>query len=181
MKKFILTGIVVYCSATLLAQTKTTQALQAQFKDNTTSLFFYKNTIRMWNQTDNKDLEAMVKDIEKMKFLMIRKSSKVFGLTEYKKLKSDYQKEDYESVMTSRYQGKNFDVLFKEKGWSSAGTVLLVNDSTNLYVLDIIGTIDVNKVGQFFSAMENNTDIGKTIRDFGRRDKDKQDEEKTNH
>ena len=118
MKKFILTGIVVYCSATLLAQTKTTQALQAQFKDNTTSLFFYKNTIRMWNQTDNKDLEAMVKDIEKMKFLMIRKSSKVFGLTEYKKLKSDYQKEDYESVMTSRYQGKNFDVLFKEKGWS---------------------------------------------------------------
>lgn len=181
MKKFILAGAVIFYSAVLVAQTKTTQALQAQFKDNTTALFFYKNTIRMWNQTDNKELEDMVKDIEKMKFLMIRKSSKPFGKTEYSKLKSDYGKEDYESVMTSRYQGRNFDVLFKEKGWSSAGTVLLVNDSTNLYVLDIIGTIDINKVGQFFSAMENNTDIGKTIRDFGRREKDKDDEEKKNH
>ena len=112
---------------------------------------------------------------------MIYKAEKNFGPTEYKKLKSDYQKEDYESVMTSRFKGKNLDVFFKEKGWSSpAGTVLVVNDSTNIYVLDIIGTIDMNKVGQFFTAMENNTDIGKTIREFGRRTKDK-DEEKPNH
>src|SRR6185369_7712059 len=151
------------------------------FKDNTVALFFHKNTLEMWNLTDNKELTEMVKDIEKMKFLMInKKESKNFGVAEYKKLKGNYQHEDYESVMTSRYKGRNFDVLFKEKGWtSSAGTVLLVNDSTNLYVLDIIGTIDVNKVGQFFTAMENNTDIGEKIRDFTRRGKSK-DEDKSN-
>lgn len=181
MKLVILSGIVILFALTIKAQTKTTNALQSQFKENTVALFFYKNTMEMWNITDNKELKELVKDIEKMKFLMINKSTKKFGSTEYKKLKSDYVKEDYESVMTSRYKGKNFDVFFKEKGWTSpAGTVLVVNDSTNMYVLDIIGTIDMNKVGQFINAMENNTDIGKTIRDFSHRDKDK-DEDKPNH
>ena len=181
MKKLILSGMVFICFMTLHAQTKTTNALQSQFKDNTVALFFYKNTMEMWNITNNKELQEMVKDIEKMKFLLINKSAKNFGPTEYKKLKGDYLKEDYESVMTSRYKGKNFDVFFKEKGWTSpAGTVLVVNDSTNMYVLDIIGTIDLNKVGQFFSAMENNTDIGKTIRDFTGHGKDK-DSDKSDH
>jgi len=181
MKNLFLLGLFWVCVTVTQAQTKTTNALQSQFKENTTALFFYKNTMKMWNITDNKELEDMVKDIEKMKFLMIYKAEKNFGAAEYKKLKGDYQKEEYESVMTSRYKGKNLDVFIKEKGWTSpAGTVLVVNDSTNIYVLDIIGTIDLNKVGQFFTAMENNTDIGKTIREFGRRGKDK-DEDKPNH
>lgn len=161
MKKNIIILSLVMISGWAFAQTKTTQALQEKY--DPLALVFYRNTLKMWNQTGSKELDDLVKDIQKMKFLMINKSSNKLDQSAYSKLKSDYQKESYESIMTSRYKGRNFDVYFKDSG---PGTVLLVNDSTNLYILDIIGTIDINKVGQFFNAMEKNTDIGEKIRNF---------------
>ena len=104
MKKLILATAFVFWSIALWAQSKTTEALQKQF-DSTLSLYFYKNTLRMLNQTENKEFDEMIKDIEKMKFLMVDKSTKNFGANEYKKLMKDYQEENYESIMTSRYEG----------------------------------------------------------------------------
>ena len=46
------------------------------------------------------------------------------------------------------------------------GTLMLVNDSTNLYVLDILGTIDVSKATQLFSTLDESSDIGKKIKSF---------------
>ena len=136
----------------------------------------------MLNQSENKEFDDMIKDIEKMKFLMVDKNSKNFGTDDYKKLMKDYQAEKYESIMTSRFDGKNFDIYVKDaKG--SPGTVVLVNDSTSLFVLDMIGTIDVTKVGALFSTIDENTDIGNRIKSFmnhnGKKDKNK-DKEKDN-
>ena len=39
------------------------------------SLYFYQNTLRMLNQTENKEFDELIKDIEKMKFLMIEKDA----------------------------------------------------------------------------------------------------------
>ena len=135
----------------------------------------------MLNQSENKEFDEMIKDIEKMKFLMVDKGTKNFGPNDYKKLMNDYQSENYESIMTSRYDGRNFDIYVKDaKG--SPGTVVLVNDSTSLFVLDMIGTIDVTKVGSLFSTIDENTDIGNRIKSFmnhGKKDKNK-DKEKDN-
>jgi len=166
MKKLgVVAAIIVFFSAPALAQSKTTETLQKDF-DTSLALFFYKNTLRMLNQTENKEFDEMVKDIEKMKFLMVDKSSRGFGKQEYQKLLGDYQAEDYEEIMTSRYQGKNFDIYIRDKKGSKLGTVVLVNDSTNLFVLDIVGKIDVTKAGALFSTLDSNTDIGKQIRGF---------------
>jgi Domain of unknown function (DUF4252) len=175
-RNIILSLSIILLAAATMAQTKTTMALQEKYKPVT--LVFYKNTLKMWNLTDSKELDDLVKNIQKMRFLLINKSSKDFTAS-YASLKNDYQKEDYESIMTSRFRGRNFDVFFKESK-SSPGTVVLVNDSTNLYVLDIIGTIDINKVGQFFSAMEKNTDIGQKIKEFSRHVK-KDDDDKSDN
>src|SRR3954471_2618191 len=107
MKKLTILLALVIVTAGVRAQSKTTEALQATF-DRSLALYFYKNTLRMLNQTENKDFDEMIKNIEKLKFLMIDKNSKQFGAVEYKKLKQDYQAEHFESVMTSRYQGRNF-------------------------------------------------------------------------
>ena len=119
----------------------------------------------MLNQQDNKEFDELIKNINKLKFLMVDKNSKDFGSADYKKLKQDYQAEHFEAVMTSRFQGRNFDVFFNDQS-STPGTVVLVNDSTNLYVLDIVGTIDVSKVGSLFSQIDESSDIGKKIKDF---------------
>ena len=121
MKRYFLAAILALSSFAGLAQSKTTEALQKQF-DGSLSLYFYKNTLRMLNQSENKEFDDMIKDIEKMKFLMVDKNSKNFGTDDYKKLMKDYQAEKYESIMTSRFDGKNFDIYVKDaKG--SPGTV----------------------------------------------------------
>ena len=180
MKKYILAAFLLVLGVKGLAQARTTEALQKQF-ESSLSLYFYKNTLRMLNQSESKEFDELIKDIEKMKFLMVDKASNSFGANEYKKLMKDYQSESYESIMTGRFNGKNFDVYVKDTKGSTPGTVVLVNDSTNLFVLDMIGTVDVSKVGTLFSTIDANTDIGNRIKSFmGHKDKKDKSKDKDN-
>ncbi|MBY0435023.1 MAG: DUF4252 domain-containing protein [Cyclobacteriaceae bacterium] len=176
MKRVALLAVLLSCFMQLKAQSKTTMALQSRF-EGSLSLYFYKNTLRMLNQSDNKEFDAMIKDIEKLKFLMINKTPEKFSGNEYKKLLAEYRQESYEPIMTSRYQGRNLDVYLNDKKGSSPGTVVLVNDSTSLFVLDMIGTIDVSKAGSLFSMIDGSTDIGQKIKDFADGKKKKKKEE----
>lgn len=146
------------------AQSKTTEEL-AKKNTEALSLFFYNNTLRMLNQQEDKDFDALIKDIEKMKFLMIDKKN-TFSNGGYKKLVSSYKAESFEEIMTSRHQGKNFDVFIKEKDGDTKGMLVLVNDSTNLYVLDIVGKIALDKVTKLYSVLGESSDIGAKIQNF---------------
>lgn len=179
MKKLLSIAILfTLVSGIAFSQTKTTDDLDKRFEDGL-SLYFYKNTLRMLNQTDSKEFDELIKDIEKMKFLMIDKTKDKFSSADYKKLLSGYQSESYEEMMTSRFQGKNFGVYIKEKSGDVKGTVILASDSTNLYVLDIVGKIAINKATDLFKTIDESTDIGGKIKDFMNPDekkKEKKDE-----
>jgi hypothetical protein len=81
-------------------------------------------------------------------------------------------------MMTSRFQGKNFGVYIKEKSGEVKGTVILASDSTNLYVLDIIGKIAISKATELFKTIDESTDIGGKIKDFMSKDNKKKENEK---
>lgn len=167
MKALIYLLVVIFyvsVQAPCNAQTQTTIALNERFDDALT-LYFYKNTLRMLNQSESKEFDDLIKDIEKMKFLVIDKEGE-FNSKDYRKLVSDYEGEDYEEIMTSRFQGKNFDVLLKEKSGVTKGMIVLANDSTNLYVLDILGRVELNKVTKLFSEIDGSAEIGKMIKAF---------------
>ena len=168
MKKFAIALTFLFSSTLLMAQSETTQALASQFTD-AFSLYFYKNTLRMLNQSDSPEFDEMIKNIEKMRFLIVDKGASKFGKNEYKKLVGNYQKESFESMMTGRANGRNFDVYMKDKKGSPLGTVVLVNDSSSLYVLDIIGTIDMSKASQLFQTLNQSSDIGQQIKQFADR------------
>jgi hypothetical protein len=146
------------------AQTKTTEDLDLEVDG--LSLYFYKNTLRMLNQSDNKDFDDMVKDVEKMRFLLIDRVSEGLDAKEYVALKDRYAKESFEQVMTSRYEGKNFDVFVREADGKVKGTVILASDSSQLFVLDILGKVALEKIPAFFQSLDANSDIGKKIKDF---------------
>jgi hypothetical protein len=165
MKKFIIVITFLFSSTLLMAQSATTQALASQFSD-AFSLYFYKNTLRMLNQNDSPEFDEMIKNIEKMRFLRIDKDEAKFGKNEYKKLVSTYQSESFESMMTGRSNGRNFDVYIKDQKNSPLGTVVLVNDSSSLYVLDIIGTIDMSKASQLFQTLSQSSDIGQQFKQY---------------
>jgi hypothetical protein len=146
------------------AQTKTTEDLDAEVDG--LSLYFYKNTLRMLNQEDNKEFDEMIKDIEKMRFLLIDRLEESFGTDEYKDLKSRYLSESYEEVMSSRLDGRNFEVYIRESGGDVKGTIILASDSSQLFVLDILGKVALEKVPDFFKSLDENSDIGKKVKDF---------------
>ena len=173
-QKLLFILLIACCSKVAIAQSKTTEALQKKH-DGSLALFFYNNTLRMLNQKEDAAFDELIKDIEKMKFLMIKKDEDNFGTGDYKKLVNDYKSEAFEEIMTSRFDGKNFDIFIKEKDSKTKGMLVLVNDSTNLFVLDILGSIALNKVTELYSKLDQSADIGKKIKaftDHGREDND---------
>lgn len=165
MKKSII--ICCLCFAVLLAraQTKTTEALHAKY-DDALSLYFYKNTLRMLNQSENKDFDDAIKEIEKMKFLLIDRTSNSFTDADYRKLVKDYQDEEYEEMLSSRYDGKKMMVYLREKDNVTKGMVILVSDSSNLFLLDMLGRVPLDKVGKLLSSLDENADVGRKIKSF---------------
>ena len=173
MRKYILALFTVCLSLTGWAQTKTTEELDKKF-DGGLSLFFYKNTLRMLNQSEDKNFDELIKDIEKMRFLMIDMDKQKFTKADFQNLKKDYQSEDYEEMMTSRFQGRNFNVYIKEKGGDVKGTVILASDSTSLIILDVLGKVALDKATTLFKTIDSSTDIGSQIKRFTEGDKKKE-------
>jgi hypothetical protein len=165
--RYFFFAMLISASAFVQAQSKTTETLHKKYQD-AISAFFYHNTLRMLNQSDDKALDELIKDVEKVKFLMIKKDN--FGKADYKKLVSDYKSESFEEIMTSRHDGKNFDVYMREG--STKGMIVAVNDSASLYVLDIVGSIPLNKVTTLFSTIDESSEIAKKIRNFAHKEHD---------
>jgi hypothetical protein len=110
-----------------------------------------------------------------MKFLMVKKTESGFSYTEIVK---DYKAENFEEVMTSRYKGKNFDVFIKEKEGKTSAMLVLINDEENLFSLDILGSIALDKITKFYSEMDESSDIGRKIEQFIKKDDKKEESEK---
>jgi hypothetical protein len=89
-----------------------------------------------------------------------------FGTADYQKLVSGYKSESFEEIMSSRIEGRNFDVFLKEVKGKTKGMVIAVNDAEKLFVLDIVGSIALDKVSKFVSTLDENTEIADKIRSF---------------
>ena len=169
----LLFGILIFLSPLLsVSQSKTTEALQKRHSDANV-FFFYHNTLRMLNQKEDKAFDDMIKDIEKMKLLMIKKRES--EAEDFKKVVGDYKAENFEEMMTSRYKGKNFDILMKDG--KDRGMVVLINDEANLLVLDIVGMLALDKVTQLYNMLDESADIGKQIRQFTAGDDEEEDDD----
>lgn len=147
------------------AQSPVTEKLQSDYPD-ALNLFFYHNTLRMLNQQEDEAFDEVIRDIEKMRLLMIKKEEHNFNANTYSTLVKAYRSEHFQPVMTVRHDGRNFDIYLKEKEGQTSGMLVLVNDPKNLWVLDILGAIAPDKVAGFLSALNENTDISQKISEY---------------
>lgn len=157
--KSILLFIMAFAVSSVFAQSKTTDNLHKDFDGK--SFFFYHNTLRMINQKADPELDALIKDIEKMKFVIIDKENQDL---DFKKVVTDYKAEQFDEVMTSRHAGKNFNIYIKEKNNKTAGMLVLINDESSLMVLDIVGSIALNKVTELYKKMDESSEFGKQMK-----------------
>ena len=179
MRSGILLAILtfLFVPAFVNAQSSTTEALIKKQPD-ALAFFFYNNTLRMLNQKEDKEFDELIRNIQKMRLLLISKAESKFSTHDFKKLVSDYKAESFEEVMTSRHDGKTFDIYMKEADGKTRGMLVLINDSDNLFVLDILGSIALDKVTQLYSTLDESTDIGSKIKAFvGDDDDDKDNDE----
>lgn len=160
-KKIVAFIVGITFAGNAMAQSETTEALQKKY--DAQAFFFYNNTLRMLNQKNDASFDELIKDVEKMKFLMIKKTA---ADLDYKRVVGDYKNESFEEMMSSRHEGKNFDVFIKEKNNKTTGMLVLINDSTNLLVMDIVGRIALNNVTKLFQTLDDSADFGKKIREF---------------
>jgi hypothetical protein len=49
--------------------------------------------------------------------------------------------------------------------------VVTINDAENLFVLDIVGSIALNKITSFYKKLDESTELGKKIKDFTEKSK----------
>jgi hypothetical protein len=175
MKKIVLL-VFVFTSWAATAQTNTTNDLASTYSSRT--FFLYNNTLRMINQSGNKEFDELIKDIEKMKIVWVNKLEKKFGAVEYKKLIASYKAEKFEEIMASKFEGKSFNAYIKEKDGDTKGIVVTVDDAENVYVLDIVGKIALNKITSLFSTLDDSSDIGAKIKNMMNKETDKKEGEK---
>jgi hypothetical protein len=163
MKRLLIIALTACALQVAHAQTKTTELLDE--KHEGTSLYFYKNTLRMLNQKEDKEFDEMIKDIEKIRFLMIDRQSESFSNADFKKLQNDYtKKESYEEIMNGRLDGRNMNIYVRESGGKVKGTIIIAADSSNLYVLDILGRIALEKASALFKMIDENSDVARKLK-----------------
>jgi len=162
--KNILAAALLFSTSLVFAQTETTNKLSSEYSSRT--FFLYNNTLRMINQGGDKDFDELIKDIEKMKVVWVNKADKKFGVEQYKKLIDGYKAEKFEEIMTTRHDGKSFNAYVKEKDGDTKGVVVTVDDGANVYVMDIVGKVALNKITSLFSSLDNDSEIGQKIKDM---------------
>lgn len=163
MKRLLLIMVMAGAMQAALAQTKTTELLDE--KHDGTTLYFYKNTLRMLNQKEDPAFDEMIKDIEKIRFVMIDRLEAKFTTADYKKLQNSYTNtEKYEEIMNGRMDGRNLNIYVRETGGKVKGTIVMATDSTNLYVLDILGKIALEKASSLFKMIDENSDVASKLK-----------------
>ena len=160
MRAFVLTLLLASTGFGLFAQSLASKELGEQY-DATLNLFFYRNTLRMVNFNDDPEFDEMIKGIEKMRFIMLEKEKNNFGAQQYKSLISSYTKENYEEIMSMRHEDTNFNVYIKEEKGINKGMLLLANADDNLILLDILGNVPFERIGQLYSTVSQVNGRGK--------------------
>lgn len=153
MRKILV--IFILLSPTLLwAQSKSVTLFRSDFKENTNA-FFYPSTLKMLNPNNDPDLAAIIDGIEEIRVLNYNKAEQRFGATEINTLKKDLQEETYNNLMAINEKGNTINLYGRDKKGKTVGFVAIVENSSNLIVIDLIGTIDIKKFMELKKQLDN--------------------------
>ncbi len=147
--------IFILLSPTLLwAQSKSVTRFRADFKENANA-FFYPSTLKMLNPNSDPDLAAIIDGIEEIRVLNYNKAEQRFGASEINTLKKNLQEETYNNLMAINEKGNTINLYGRDKKGKTVGFVAIVENSSNLIVIDLIGTIDIKKFMELKKQLDN--------------------------
>lgn len=156
MKKILLLLILV--PAIAHSQSKVMRNLADDFPEARV-LMFYHSTLNMLNLEDDPEFAEMIRDIEKIKVLIIENS-----LTDDKKavvadLKLDLGKYDFEELMTINSKDYDIGVYINDDDGNIEGFFFIMNEEESLITVDLVGSMPVSDVGMLIDKMKQANDF----------------------
>lgn len=161
---FMFKRVVVFLTFLVLplltrAQSETTSRFHQDHEEAFT-LFFYHNTLRMMNMTDDPDFHEMIKDIDKMKFLRLDKEKDEVDNQELNDLIARYHQESFDDLMNMRSEGMKFNIFIQEKNKVTTGLVILFEDKESFSILDIKGAVPLSRIAELATKISDAVEGG---------------------
>lgn len=130
--------------ALCLGQSKSISRFRSDFKEDF-NVFFYSSTLKMLNKENDPELADILNGIEEIKVLNYNKQNRAFKADDVVALKTDLDKESYKNIMMIRENGNSIQVYNREKKGKTYGFVAIIENTENLILIDLIGSIDIKK------------------------------------
>lgn len=171
MKKLLILSLLFSMTLSGFAQSRSVETFR-QDNSPSTTLFFYKSTLKMISRIDLSMLGGadvsefqdmppigdMIKGIEKVKFFLFENSTddQFVSDSDFKSLQASIEAEGYESMMSARVEGNNMNIMMKEKRGNPQGFVVLITMEDGYSIIDIEGYPDVSNILKFSQFMNSN-------------------------
>lgn len=123
------------------------------------ALVFYYSSLNMLNIEDDPEFAEMIKDIEKIKVLIVEKESTEVSKKVIVGLKTDLTKYDFEELMTVRNKDYDIGVYIKEDDSDIEGFFFIMNEEDSLVAVDLVGSMPVGDVGMLIDKIKQANDF----------------------
>ena len=125
------------------------------------TMVFYYSTLKMWLPDDNAELKELIYDIEKIKVLRLDEDDKIES-EEMARVKEKLAEQNYEELMLIKGPTRHLMMYIRE----GKGIFILGNEGAEVLILDIIGTIPINKLLTLQNKIETLIQDGSILDSF---------------
>jgi hypothetical protein len=151
--RYFLPILLLVCAQLVSAQSKSISRFRADHPENT-NMFFYSSTLKMLNTQNVPGFADLIKDIEEIRILNYDKEKQHLSSEYVAGLKKALAGEDYNNLMMMNEKGNAINLYSREKHGKTVGFVALVEDKSSLTLIDLVGSIDVNKFMQLKNSLD---------------------------
>ena len=137
-------------------QSKSITRFRSDFKENS-NMFFYSSTLKMLNTENNPEFADLLKDIEEIRVLNYDKATMKISNEDIRGLKTALQDEKFNNIMELQEKGNSIHLYSREKHGKTVGFVAIIDNTENLVLIDLIGSIDVKKFMELKHQLDTRT------------------------
>lgn len=150
--------IFLFIPTLLIGQSKVMRNLADEFPE-ARALVFYYSSLNMLNIEEDPEFAEMIKDIEKIKVLIVEKESTEVSKKVIAGLKTDLTKYNFEELMTVRNKDYDIGVYINEDDSEIEGFFFIMNEEDNLIAVDLVGSMPVGDVGMLIDKIKQANDF----------------------
>jgi len=155
--KNILIALII-CPTLAFGQSKVMRNLAEEFPEARV-IMLYHSTLNMLNIEEDEEYARMIRDIEKIKLLIVDKTTQKYSTTVIDDLKSDLSKYDFEELMTLRSKDYDIGVYINDDDGDIEGFFFIMDEEESLVAVDLVGNMPVGDVGKLIDKIKEANDL----------------------